>query len=297
MPSWRQVYSRSRLLSRRYTLEDSVTQGDERHRPLALHRVQVHPATQEQSALTSGRLAGRDDLSGKRRAPDLVDRGVDMLHDVEPVVGNAEVSRRRRHARGVGLLHVDARGFGPLPPREPACSLRARSRHRPPQRVIITIGPAWSTIPREPRWAAVVLSSVGTGSGALFLRPLRCRAGDHSGAMHACAPRPHALRARGDMKRCRGVPGRTPLRDNGSNATRSGSQQPRARDHGQGAEVRDVSWSAGDQLLRRAGLPAYAYGPGLVAISHGPNEFVDSSRVIDCAANYARVAATALNRS
>lgn len=35
------------------------------------------------------------------------------------------------------------------------------------------------------------------------------------------------------------------------------------------------------------GIPAYAYGPGLLAVAHGPNEYVDLRRVTDCAAIYA----------
>lgn len=42
------------------------------------------------------------------------------------------------------------------------------------------------------------------------------------------------------------------------------------------------------------GMPAYAYGPGLLSISHGPKEFVDTDRIVACAAIYARVAATVL---
>lgn len=42
------------------------------------------------------------------------------------------------------------------------------------------------------------------------------------------------------------------------------------------------------------GMPAYAYGPGLLSISHGPREFVDTDRIVDCAAIYARVAAEML---
>jgi succinyl-diaminopimelate desuccinylase len=42
------------------------------------------------------------------------------------------------------------------------------------------------------------------------------------------------------------------------------------------------------------GMPAYAYGPGLLQISHGPTEFVDTNRIVECAAIYARVAATVL---
>jgi acetylornithine deacetylase/succinyl-diaminopimelate desuccinylase family protein len=42
------------------------------------------------------------------------------------------------------------------------------------------------------------------------------------------------------------------------------------------------------------GMPAYAYGPGLLSISHGPKEFVDTDRIVECAAIYARVAASVL---
>jgi acetylornithine deacetylase/succinyl-diaminopimelate desuccinylase-like protein len=45
------------------------------------------------------------------------------------------------------------------------------------------------------------------------------------------------------------------------------------------------------------GIPAYAYGPGLLSVAHGPKEFVDIDRVVKCAAIYARVAATVLGPS
>jgi acetylornithine deacetylase/succinyl-diaminopimelate desuccinylase family protein len=32
------------------------------------------------------------------------------------------------------------------------------------------------------------------------------------------------------------------------------------------------------------GIPAYAYGPGLLSVAHGPSEYVDLRKVIDCAA-------------
>jgi succinyl-diaminopimelate desuccinylase len=38
------------------------------------------------------------------------------------------------------------------------------------------------------------------------------------------------------------------------------------------------------------GMPAYAYGPGLLSVAHGPNEYVDLRRVVDCAAIYALTA-------
>ena len=37
-------------------------------------------------------------------------------------------------------------------------------------------------------------------------------------------------------------------------------------------------------------IPAYAYGPGLLSVAHGPNEYVDLRRVADCAAIYALTA-------
>src|SRR5258706_3038860 len=37
-------------------------------------------------------------------------------------------------------------------------------------------------------------------------------------------------------------------------------------------------------------IPAYAYGPGLLSVAHGPNEYVDLRKVRDCAAIYALTA-------
>lgn len=42
------------------------------------------------------------------------------------------------------------------------------------------------------------------------------------------------------------------------------------------------------------GMPAYAYGPGLLAVSHGPKEFVHTDRIVECAAIYARTAVSVL---
>ena len=42
------------------------------------------------------------------------------------------------------------------------------------------------------------------------------------------------------------------------------------------------------------GMPAYAYGPGLLAVAHGPKEFVHVDRLVECAAIYARTAAAVL---
>jgi|SRR5690348_6601815 succinyl-diaminopimelate desuccinylase len=42
------------------------------------------------------------------------------------------------------------------------------------------------------------------------------------------------------------------------------------------------------------GIPSYAYGPGLLSVAHGPNEYVDLRRVAECAAIYALTAAKVL---
>jgi succinyl-diaminopimelate desuccinylase len=48
------------------------------------------------------------------------------------------------------------------------------------------------------------------------------------------------------------------------------------------------------RFYARQGMPAYSYGPGLLSISHEPREFVDTDRIVECAAIYARVAASML---
>jgi acetylornithine deacetylase/succinyl-diaminopimelate desuccinylase family protein len=49
------------------------------------------------------------------------------------------------------------------------------------------------------------------------------------------------------------------------------------------------------RFYTEAGVPAYAYGPGLLSVAHGPNEYVDLRKVIDCAAIYAVAAIDLLN--
>lgn len=44
------------------------------------------------------------------------------------------------------------------------------------------------------------------------------------------------------------------------------------------------------------GIPAFAYGPGLLSVSHGPNEFVPIRNIAQCALIYALTAAETLNR-
>src|SRR6516165_3771974 len=45
------------------------------------------------------------------------------------------------------------------------------------------------------------------------------------------------------------------------------------------------------------GIPAFAYGPGLLTVSHGPNEFVPIHNIAQCALIYALTAADALTAS
>jgi len=45
------------------------------------------------------------------------------------------------------------------------------------------------------------------------------------------------------------------------------------------------------------GIPAFAYGPGLLTVSHGPNEFVPIRNIAQCALIYALTAADALKAS
>lgn len=42
------------------------------------------------------------------------------------------------------------------------------------------------------------------------------------------------------------------------------------------------------------GIPAFAYGPGLLSVSHGPNEFVPIRNIVQCALVYALTAAEML---
>jgi acetylornithine deacetylase/succinyl-diaminopimelate desuccinylase-like protein len=44
------------------------------------------------------------------------------------------------------------------------------------------------------------------------------------------------------------------------------------------------------RFYARAGIPAYAYGPSLLTVAHGPNEYVDLRKLVDCAAIYALTA-------
>jgi len=49
------------------------------------------------------------------------------------------------------------------------------------------------------------------------------------------------------------------------------------------------------RFYARRGIPGVAYGPGILAISHGPNEFVPVNNIRDCAAVYALAAQAVLS--
>ncbi|HXT36145.1 MAG TPA: ArgE/DapE family deacylase [Chloroflexota bacterium] len=44
------------------------------------------------------------------------------------------------------------------------------------------------------------------------------------------------------------------------------------------------------RFYAQRGMPAYAYGPGLLSVSHGPGEYVDVDQIAACAEVYARTA-------
>jgi acetylornithine deacetylase/succinyl-diaminopimelate desuccinylase family protein len=44
------------------------------------------------------------------------------------------------------------------------------------------------------------------------------------------------------------------------------------------------------------GVPAYAYGPGLLAVAHGPKEYIDLRKMVECAAIYALAATDLLTQ-
>jgi succinyl-diaminopimelate desuccinylase len=51
-----------------------------------------------------------------------------------------------------------------------------------------------------------------------------------------------------------------------------------------------------NRFYSERGIPAFAYGPGLLTVSHGPHEFVPLARIPECAAVYAFAAARILAR-
>jgi succinyl-diaminopimelate desuccinylase len=51
------------------------------------------------------------------------------------------------------------------------------------------------------------------------------------------------------------------------------------------------------RFYAQRGIPAFAYGPGLLSVSHGPNEFVPVRNIVRCALIYALTAAELLSGS
>jgi hypothetical protein len=49
------------------------------------------------------------------------------------------------------------------------------------------------------------------------------------------------------------------------------------------------------RFYNRIGMPALAYGPGLLSVSHGPSAFVPVRNIFDCALIYALTAIKVLN--
>ena len=53
--------------------------------------------------------------------------------------------------------------------------------------------------------------------------------------------------------------------------------------------------AVGMLTMEPTGIPALAYGPGLLSVSHGPSEFVSVPRLVECAEVYARAAVRLLS--
>lgn len=63
---------------------------------------------------------------------------------------------------------------------------------------------------------------------------------------------------------------------------------------GRAAEFRMCPGLLEIRFYAQRGIPAFAYGPGLLTVSHGPNEFVPIDRMVECASIYALTAAELL---
>ena len=50
------------------------------------------------------------------------------------------------------------------------------------------------------------------------------------------------------------------------------------------------------RFYAECGMPAYAYGPGLLSVAHGPDEYIDLRKVTECAEIYALTAADLLGK-
>jgi succinyl-diaminopimelate desuccinylase len=57
---------------------------------------------------------------------------------------------------------------------------------------------------------------------------------------------------------------------------------------------RELEAQGGSRFYAERGVPALAYGPGILSVSHGPQEFVKMGRMAECAKIYALTAARML---
>jgi acetylornithine deacetylase/succinyl-diaminopimelate desuccinylase family protein len=83
------------------------------------------------------------------------------------------------------------------------------------------------------------------------------------------------------------------------------SHEDEAAGHGLAQAIQEVTGTAAHfelcpglletRFYAAQGVPSYAYGPGLLSVAHGPNEYVDPRRIIECAAVYALTATKILH--
>jgi acetylornithine deacetylase/succinyl-diaminopimelate desuccinylase family protein len=107
----------------------------------------------------------------------------------------------------------------------------------------------------------------------------------------------------GVLEECRrdGIPVQCDVLQEGPSAS-SGEDQGTALSHSVQAVTGEMPGFAmcpgllETRFYAAKGIPAYAYGPGLLAVAHGPNEYVDLRKVIECAAIYALTAIELLQR-
>jgi len=50
------------------------------------------------------------------------------------------------------------------------------------------------------------------------------------------------------------------------------------------------------RFYSQRGMPALAFGPGVLSVSHGPNEYVEVARLVECSEIYALTALKLLQR-
>jgi acetylornithine deacetylase/succinyl-diaminopimelate desuccinylase-like protein len=86
------------------------------------------------------------------------------------------------------------------------------------------------------------------------------------------------------------------LQEGASAGTRPGSRLEQALAHsiqevtGKEPAIEMCPGLLETRFYAAAEIPAFAYGPGLLTVSHGPNEFVPIERIVQCAEVYALTA-------